>query len=156
MGKDYNMPDKGSFLAEEEFAPYLRLVSTTNSSFWDDLNMMRKISLNGLRSNFFSSLKQKFRLNNQQFNSLVGITWKTITNHKKDSQILGLHTERALYLAKVWDTGIDYFNDADLFRKWLARNNPFFDEKPLNLLNTMAGCEIVYKKLQQLAYGISA
>ena len=157
MDKNYNIPDKGSFLTEEEFVPYLRLSSTSNSSFWDDLNVIREISLNGLGRNFFRSLKQRFKLNNQQFNSLVGVTWKTINNHKKDNKIIGLHTERALCLAKVWDAGIDYFNDPDIYRKWLSMSNPFFkDDKPIDLLNTMAGCEMVYKKLQQLAFGISA
>ncbi len=157
MGKNYELPDNHSFLAEEDIVPYLSHSSVPLYSFWDDLSILREISLKGLGSNFFTSLKKRFRLNNQQFTSLVGVTWKTITNHREDHQIVGMHTERALYIAKVWDAGIDYFNDPTQLRKWLSFSNPFFnDEIPLNLLNTISGCEIVYSKLRQMAFGISA
>jgi putative toxin-antitoxin system antitoxin component (TIGR02293 family) len=157
MGKEYRASSEGSFMAEDEFVPYLSSSSTTGYIFWDDLKVIREIALKGLRGEFFSSLKKRFGLNNKQFSEFVGVTWKTITNHKRDQAIQGLFTERALYLAKVWDAGIYYFNDPIAVRNWLSKQNPFFDnESPINLLNTHAGCELVYNKLRQMAFGITA
>jgi len=157
MLKKYEVSGRGTFIAEEAFTPYVSSSSTTDYSFWDDLKVIRKIALDGLGSDFFKSIKQRFGLNNHQFNDFVGVTWKTITNHKNDYSIQGLFTERALYLAKVWDAGIDYFNDPVIFRNWLSKKNPFFDdERPIDLFDTNAGCELVYKKLRQMAFGIAA
>lgn len=93
----------------------------------------------------------------KELSSYLRISTRSI-QEKAPSQLIALGpSERALYIAKLFQKGIELFGDQDKFRNWLDLVNPAMgNEKPSFYLDTFSGIQLVMDELNAIECGFSA
>ena len=86
---------------------------------------------------------------------MLCITERTLQRYSPDQHLKSPISEQALHIAKAAARGIDVFGDKDNFLTWL--NMPLTalnHEKPINLLSSRFGTELVMDELGRIEHGI--
>lgn len=66
-------------------------------------------------------------------------------------------TEQILKLETMYEKGIELFEDAGTFNKWLRSDSyGLGNMKPLELINSITGIELVYEELIRIEFGATA
>jgi len=65
--------------------------------------------------------------------------------------------EQILKLEGLYKKGIELFESADEFNKWLKSESfGLGNTKPVNLLNSITGIDLVYEELVRIEFGATA
>ena len=65
-------------------------------------------------------------------------------------------TEHLIQLFELFDKGMDTFGSLQEFKNWLPHHNIGIDAKPVDLLDTVTGINMVMTELRRIDYGILA
>jgi putative toxin-antitoxin system antitoxin component (TIGR02293 family) len=87
----------------------------------------------------------------------LDITEPTLRKHIRGGKDLntGL-SEHILQLFELFHKGTDTFGSLDGFKNWLPKHNIGIDAKPIDLLDTITGINIVMSELIRIDYGLTA
>ena len=88
---------------------------------------------------------------------ILDLTEPTLRKYIKEGKELntGL-SEHILQLFELFDKGMDTFGSLEEFKSWLPQHNVGIDAKPLELLDTIIGINIVLNELMRIDYGALA
>lgn len=87
--------------------------------------------------------------------SVLGLGQCTLTRNK-DVPLNKFVSESVFQLANLSNVGVVYFGNVNNWRNWLKTNNPQFgNAKPLSVLGTIRGRELIQRVINQLQYGFS-
>ena len=116
-----------------------------------DLN---KIIGKGLPYRSVKPLMAFLDLNTQKIADLTGVSQRTISRWTADSIIGVLPSKNLLKLDALVQKGIEVFGSEDSFKSWLQQPNMALgDEKPIDLLPTPYGTELVEDAIDAMEYG---
>jgi putative toxin-antitoxin system antitoxin component (TIGR02293 family) len=101
----------------------------------------------------YKAIKDFFQVTNAEYKEIMGHTWKTVQTRKNEELLNQEYSEKLVSAAKVWTLGIAFFGTEKKFNHWLRQFNPFLDNKPIDLLTTINGSEIVSEELERLYDG---
>lgn len=112
---------------------------------------------NGIRKSTLLSIARESGLTLKELSSFLRISTRSIQEKELSQLIAPGPSERALYIAKLFNTGIEIFGNRDKFRNWLnTENQAMGGEKPVSYLDTFSGIQLVLDELNAIKFGFSA
>ncbi len=100
---------------------------------------------------------QKSNLDERRLFSYLDVTKRTLANYKPKERLRLYISDRLLHLAELYAKGSELFNSLDAFNEWL--NRPSIDlagEKPIDLVQTRKGIDIILQVLGRIEHGVLA
>lgn len=111
----------------------------------------------GIRKSKLLSIARESGLTLKELSSYLRISTRSIQEKESSQLIAPGPSERALYIAKLFKSGIDIFGGQDKFRNWLnSENAAMGGEKPVSYLDTFSGIQLVIDELNAIEFGFSA
>jgi putative toxin-antitoxin system antitoxin component (TIGR02293 family) len=122
----------------------------SNSSF----TYMRIIK-GGLKSKSIKSFIKHSNLSQKQVSRLIHISERTLQRNSPDKLINISTSEKLVELARLFHKGIQVFNDKEKFNTWLNRPNKSLENlKPIELIETSLGIDLVFDELLKIEHGV--
>ena len=111
----------------------------------------------GIKKSMLLSIARESGLTLKELSSYLRISTRSIQEKESTQLIAPGPSERALYIAKLFKSGIDIFGNQDKFHNWLnSENAAMGGEKPVSYLDTFSGIQLVMDELNAIEYGFSA
>lgn len=121
-------------------------------NFQEDM-VLHSMSTKPYPAKLYGKIKDLFQITAIEYKAIMGHTWKTVQT-KKANELLNIeYSEKLISASKVWTQGIVFFGNEEKFNHWLRQFNPFLDSRPIDLLTTINGSEIVTDELERLYEG---
>ncbi|WP_373055831.1 antitoxin Xre/MbcA/ParS toxin-binding domain-containing protein [Zunongwangia sp. H14] len=138
----------------ETVAKWLDLKSLSsikgNSSF-----VYLKVLKEGLHRNSVSSFIKHSSLNLKQVSKLIHVSERTLQRYSPDKTINISSSERLIELTRLFHKGIDVFSEKEKFITWLNRSNKALaNSKPIDLIETSLGIDLVMEELLRIEHGV--
>ncbi|TDN94996.1 putative toxin-antitoxin system antitoxin component (TIGR02293 family) [Salegentibacter sp. 24] len=130
----------------------LKSVSLTkgNSDF-----VYLKILKEGLYRNSVTSFIKHSSLTTKQVSKLIHVSERTLKRYAPDKTIAINSSERLIELTRLFHKGINVFNEKEKFIVWLDRpNKALANSKPLDLIETSIGVDLVMDELRRIEHGV--
>ena len=111
----------------------------------------------GVTNSLFYEIKTNSPFNETQWSEFLNINLRTLQRYKNDKNHVfkPLQSERIFELAEVVSAGNAIFDSPEYFQLWL--NSPsvaLANEKPIDLLDSSYGKELVLAELNRIEHGI--
>jgi putative toxin-antitoxin system antitoxin component (TIGR02293 family) len=111
----------------------------------------------GIQKSRLLAIARESGLTLKEFSSFLRISTRSIQEKDSSQLIAPGPSERALYIAKLFKSGIDIFGSKEKFHNWLKSENAVMGgEKPISFLDTFSGIQLVMDELNAIEYGFSA
>ncbi len=111
----------------------------------------------GLTKSSISHLAKSLSLSMKEIAKLLPVTERTLQRYGAQQHLSVAVSEQALQIARVVAAGSELFEDRVKFLGWLAIPSvPLGGGKPLDLLRSRFGIELVMDELGRIAHGIPA
>lgn len=87
---------------------------------------------------------------------MIGVSVRTYQRQKRTANISYAASENVLKLAELYEIGLNAFdNNEESFANWLNSPVPAINnEKPIGLLSSNLGIDLVKEELLRIEYGI--
>lgn len=123
----------------------------------DDFSLINTVH-EGVEINLFDNLLKKTGIQKGVLASLLEIDPRTVDNYRRNNKRFDmLEGELLLKLDRLFDFGGEVFEAMDEFREWLTHSaEGLGNQKPLDLLNTSTGVDLVHDELTRIEHGYVA
>ena len=112
---------------------------------------------NGIQKSKLLSIAHESGLTLTELSSYLRISTRSIQEKESNQLIAPGPSERALYIARLFNKGFGVFGNEDKFRNWLnTKNYAMGGEKPVSYLDTFSGIQMVLDELNAIEYGFTA
>lgn len=111
----------------------------------------------GIQKSRLLSIARESGLTLKELSSFLRISTRSIQEKESNQLIAPGASERALYIARLFNSGIKVFGSREKFYRWLnTKNQAMGGEKPVSYLDTFSGIQLVMDELNAIEYGFSA
>lgn len=111
----------------------------------------------GIQKSRLLSIARESGLTLKELSSFLRISTRSIQKKGLTQLIAPGASERALYIARLFNSGIKIFGSRDKFYRWLnTENQAMGGEKPVSYLDTFSGIQLVMDELNAIEHGFSA
>jgi putative toxin-antitoxin system antitoxin component (TIGR02293 family) len=111
----------------------------------------------GIQKSMLLSIARESGLTLKELSSFLRISTRSIQEKESDQLIAPGASERALFIARLFNSGIKVFGSREKFYRWLnTKNQAMGGEKPVAYLDTFSGIQLVMDELNAIEYGFSA
>ncbi|MCA1762445.1 MAG: antitoxin Xre/MbcA/ParS toxin-binding domain-containing protein [Cryomorphaceae bacterium] len=158
----YEFPNKDhtelkSYVSDVLPLEYKQRKNINYTSFLSDKFMVMNAVKKGITSNLFQEIKSNSLFNDQQWSDFLHINIRTLQRYNKEKAHVfkPLQSEKIFEMAEVMNTGFEVFDTPDQFNIWL--NSPSValgNEKPINLLHSSFGIDLVLAELSRIEHGV--
>jgi putative toxin-antitoxin system antitoxin component (TIGR02293 family) len=112
---------------------------------------------NGIQKSKLLSIARESGLTLTELSSYLRISTRSIQEKEPSQLIPPGPSERALYIARLFNMGFGVFGSQEKFKNWLnTDNHAMGGEKPVSYLDTFSGIQMVMDELNAIEYGFSA
>lgn len=88
---------------------------------------------------------------------LIGMSMRTYQRRVKEAKPLTpVESDRLYRIVKIEERATDVFQDKAIATDWLSSDNRALGDKPMNLLDTEIGVEMVERELMRIEHGVFA
>ncbi|MFA6944744.1 MAG: MbcA/ParS/Xre antitoxin family protein [Pedobacter sp.] len=110
---------------------------------------------NNINWKYFNYFKQRTTLSDEIISDWLNINPKTLRAYRKPESVSKDNIkEHLVLLISLYEHGIDVFETAENFDKWLLTENYFLDNKPpKDFLDTITGIKFIDDRLTAIEYG---
>lgn len=108
----------------------------------------------GLPYRAFTSLARSIELDEDATREAVGISKRTLERRKTSQRLEPDESERLVNLARVLAAARDVFADDAKAKQWLVSVSRALSERPITLVSTSIGFELVMDELKRIEHGI--
>ncbi len=109
----------------------------------------------GMRKEALLNLAQRLGLTVKELANLLPVTERTIQRKAPESVLGTAVSEQIVLITQLTDKGEEVFGSTELFKKWIRKKNTALGgHKPLHLLDTSIGIQMVEDVLGRLSYGV--
>lgn len=111
----------------------------------------------GVTSVLFEEIKKNSPFDDRQWSDFLNINVRTLQRYKKaqDHVFKPIQSEKIFELAEVINMGYEVFDSSENFNIWLnSPSTALGNEKPVNLLDTSYGKDLVLAELNRIEHGI--
>jgi putative toxin-antitoxin system antitoxin component (TIGR02293 family) len=118
--------------------------------------LWRAIRQRPLKKRHVTFISSKLGLQQKDTAELIGVSVRTYQRQKRTANMTFAASENVLKLAELYETGITAFDDnEESFIAWLNSPIPALNnEKPIELLSSNLGIDLVKEELLRIEYGI--
>jgi putative toxin-antitoxin system antitoxin component (TIGR02293 family) len=130
--------------------------SIDRDSFIDnfqDTYVLHQMSSIRYPAKFYRGLKDCLFITGDEYRNIMGHTWRTVLKKKSNELLDADYSEKLVAASKVLAQGVGLFGSFEKLSHWLRKFNPFLDARPIDLLTTIPGSEIVSDELERLYEG---
>ena len=111
----------------------------------------------GLNKKNLVSLANTMNLSLKEISEILPVSERTLQRYKPGQQLDKKTSEQILEIARLYSEGFKVFNNHDLFKQWMEyANSALGNVKPIDLLDTSFGIELLIDELGKIQYGIFA
>lgn len=109
-----------------------------------------------LRKKHVEHISQKLGLQQKDTAELIGVSVRTYQRQSKATLMTSAASENILKLAELYEMGLSAFDhNEESFLTWLESPIPALNnEKPVQLLSSGLGIDLVKEELQRIEYGV--
>lgn len=133
------------------------LVQEPGGSYSLQLNDLIGISRTGILKKTLSLLAKKLSFTMSELSRVLHVSERTLQRYHAEDRLSPDTSERALMLANLYEKGVEVFENAENFTDWLRTPLPAFnDQKPIQLLDTSFGFQLITDELGRIKYGVLA
>lgn len=122
-----------------------------------------KIKLNslitsGLSYSIFETMQDKTPFTKNEWAHFLDISVKTLERYKNaNKNFKAFQSEKIIGMIEVIERGVDVFGNMEIFKRWLYTPIPALsDSKPIELLSTSYGKDLVLDELTRIEHGVFA
>ena len=109
----------------------------------------------GLTKASLLELASFLELSTAKMAELLPITERTIQRYSRSTRLSRAVSDHLLEIARVAVRGVQVFEDKDRFLAWLERSNVALgNRKPMNLLASELGIDLVIEELGRIEHGL--
>lgn len=109
----------------------------------------------GLPTTSFEKLRSEFGVTAAELAATLNINMRTLARRKQSGRLDVDESERVYRLARLFQIGLNLFQDAELTRRWFSNPKDIFSGlTPLNYADTEPGAQDVEKQLRRLEHGV--
>ncbi len=111
----------------------------------------------GLKGNAIKTFSQHSGLTQTELAQILNVSERTL-QRKGASQPISFNTsDKLIELVRLFHKGMHVFNTKELFLAWLHRaSRAFSGEKPIKLIESSLGIELVKDELERIQHGVFA
>lgn len=103
------------------------------------------------------TLINQLDISNKKLSEILHVSTRTINRNLNENFAMGIDkVEKLLGLYRLIIHGIDVFGSKKKFSKWINKRNVLFDAKPIDMLVTMQGLQMVDDTIGRIEYGVFA
>lgn len=96
-----------------------------------------------------------FKLGIKEISNIIGISDRTLQRNIKDKKMLNINqSEKILEAGVLLHKGTKVFGNKDKFLKWMYSENPSFDGRPIEYIETNTGIHLIIEALNRIEHGI--
>ena len=111
----------------------------------------------GIQKSMLLTIARESGLTLKELSSYLRISTRSIQDKEPTQLIAPGPSERALYIAKLFNQGIELFGSPEKFHRWLNTANAAMGGlRPASYLDTFSGIQLVLDELNAIEYGFSA
>lgn len=121
----------------------------------DEYALVKK-ARSGVKTEVFYSLANAIKMPEKTLASVINLSPRTISNYKEQEKYLDpTYSEHLLKLINLYSFGEEIFGSLEELTLWM--NRPFWnsEERPIDLITTSGGVDLVYEEIEKLAQGYS-
>lgn len=125
--------------------------------FLEDKLLVTHAVKKGVPTELFHEIKSNSPFDDEQWSNFLHVNIRTLQRYKGDKSHVFKPTqsERIFELAEVISAGYEVFDSSSDFNIWLNTPSPALsNEKPIDLLDTSYGKDLVLAELNRIEYGI--
>lgn len=145
----------GLYLTQSAANPFYNLLGNSKSlKLSNDFDIV-KLARQGFPKRVLLSLAKKISLNIHELSTILHISERTLQRYDDDAIIKTEYAEKAVELARLYTRGEEVFGSMDKFKLWIKTvSHVFKGEAPVDMLDTSAGFDMVFKELGRIEHGI--
>ena len=114
-----------------------------------------KLSQTGITKKSLLAFSRYSNISILQLHDFLPLSIRTIQRYKPTDHFNPTVSEQVIHMAEVFAKGEEVFEDKDKFFSWLNFPNSAFDaKKPISLLSSIIGREMVMNELGRIEHGI--
>lgn len=126
-------------------------------SYFFQPNDLISITRLGIFKRNLSLLAEKLSFTMNEISRVLHVSERTLQRYNAEDRLSPDISERALMLANLYERGVEVFENADNFTDWLRTPLPAFsDQKPIQLLDTSFGFQLILDELGRIEHGVFA
>ncbi len=127
----------------------------------DSLNLssmqLVELARNGLKKSAVEDLSECLQLSISEFSLLLPVSSRTLQRYSSNTSLSKDLSDRVLHIAKVFNKALMVFGNNEKAVAWLKHESIALGGfKPLDLLDTYFGIELVFDELQRILHGVFA
>lgn len=145
------------YLKELPLVQSMEEPAITYGNVLEDKMLVARAVRQGVTRQLFEEIKGNSPFSDQQWSTFLNINIRTMQRYKSTPQHVfkPIQSERIFELAEVVSLGDTIFNSREHFNIWLNTPSPALgDEKPIDLLDSSYGKDLVMAELQRIEHGI--
>ncbi len=109
----------------------------------------------GVSMNFLTTIAEKLSLSLQEVGHILHVSLRTLQRNAPAKKLDIDASAKALQLATLYQKGVYVFGEEQIFTDWLREEVPALDyKKPINLLDTPFGFQLVMQVLGRIEHGV--
>lgn len=114
-------------------------------------------SRRGIEKNLLMEILAQANLSLNEFASYLHVSTRMIQKKGQNEKFPPAVSERALYIARLYQRGGNIFGDPEKFSSWMNTENPSMGgSKPKTYLDTYSGIQLLMNKVNGIAHGFPA
>jgi putative toxin-antitoxin system antitoxin component (TIGR02293 family) len=126
-------------------------------SYFFQPNDLISITRHGIFKRNLSLLAEKLSFTMNEISRVLHVSERTLQRYKDEDRLSSDISERTLMLTNLYERGVEVFENADNFTDWLRTPLPAFNnQKPIQLLDTFFGFQLILDELGRIEYGVFA
>lgn len=137
----------------KDTAATYRRTTLQNFVIRDDYSLVKK-AREGINTKVFYSLAEQIKMPEKTLASVINLSPRTISNYRDQNKDLDAnYSEHLLKIINLYHLGQEIFGSLDEFTLWLQR--PFYNtaERPIDLMGTTGGVDLIAQEVEKLAQG---
>ena len=113
---------------------------------------------NGISVSAFFDLLVVSGLSKDELSTLLDVSFKTIQRYQKeDKKLSALNSEQVLKMITLYQKAEEVFGEIPSFNRWLRKPaHGLGSHKPLHLMQTPGGIDLIYEELLRIEHGTLA
>jgi len=130
----------------------------TMTKLMDQKMLLHSLIETGVSSQFLFTVVEATPFSMTDWCHITNIPYRTMQRYQKDHTLLKpVYTEKIFEFIEVVYKGVDVFGSSDKFERWLYKSKFIFgDKRPIDLLSSSYGKELVMTELHHIEHGIFA
>ncbi|MDZ7797291.1 MAG: antitoxin Xre/MbcA/ParS toxin-binding domain-containing protein [Candidatus Marinimicrobia bacterium] len=119
---------------------------------------LNRLITSGLSYSLFEAMQDNAPFSKDEWAHFLDVSVKTLDRYRQDNKrFRAFQSEKIIGMIEVIERGVDVFGDMGMFKRWLYTPIPALsDSKPIELLSSSYGKELVLDELTRIEHGIFA